>query len=212
MDVFGFPYDTTVSVAATSKDMTLAATVKTELGITDSDHDAYIALLIQEESAAAVAYCDREFARETVIESFRLENEDRCVVGLYLSRVPVASITSVVEDGVTLTAADYELAAAAGRLYRLDGAGSRSEWAKAKIVVTYAGGYVMLTTLPQDLERAVRTMVKQRWYARQRDPLVKAASLDGVMSEQYWVGGVGEDGTPAEVAAVLDRYRRIAVA
>lgn len=211
MDVFGFPYDITVTGAATSKDMTLLATVKTELGITVSTDDAWLALVIQEESAAACSYCNREFARETVIESFRLETEDRCVTGLYLSRVPVASITSVVEDGVTLTAADYELAAADGRLYRLDGAGARSAWATAKIVVTYAGGYIMLTTLPQDLERAVRTMVKHRWYARQRDPLVKAASLDGVMSEQYWVGDVTGDGAPAEVTAVLDRYRRIAV-
>ena len=211
MTAFAFPYDLAVTVAASSKDMTLLATVKTELGISGTADDAWLALVIQEESAAAVAYCDREFARETVVESFRLEAELREVGGLYLSRVPVASITSVVEDGVTLTSVDYELAAADGRLYRLDGAGARSCWAHAKIVVTYAGGYVMLTTLPQDLERAVRTMVKGRWYARQRDPLVKGASLDGVMSEQYWVGGVGENGTPAEVAAVLDRYRRIAV-
>lgn len=211
MDVFGFPYDITIDIAAASKDMTVLAAVKTELGITGTADDAWLALVIQEESAAACSYCNREFARETVTESFRLEGEDRCVTGLYLSRTPVASITSVVEDGVTLTAADYELAAADGRLYRLDGAGNRSAWARAKIAVTYAGGYIMLSTLPQDLERAVRTMVKHRWYARQRDPLVKAASLDGVMSEQYWVGDVNSDGTPAEVTAVLDRYRRIAV-
>ncbi len=211
MDVFGFPYDLAVTAAAASKDMTLLATVKTELGITASTDDAWLALVIQEESAAAVAYCNREFARETVAESFRLEGEERCVAGLYLSRVPVASIASVVEDGVTLTAADYELAAADGRLYRLDGDGNRSTWARAKIVVTYTGGYVMLTTLPQDLERAVRTLVKQRWFARTRDPLVKGASLDGVMSEQYWVGDVNTVGMPAEVTAVFDRYRRIAV-
>lgn len=211
MDVFGFPYDLAVTAAAASKDMTLLATVKTELGITGSTDDAWLALVIQEESAAAVAYCGREFARETVAESFRLEGEDRSVSGLYLSRVPVAAIASVVEDGVTLTAADYELAAADGRLYRLDGAGARSTWAKAKIVVTYTGGYVMLTTLPQDLERAVRTLVKQRWFARTRDPLVKGASLDGVMSEQYWVGDVNTVGMPAEVTAVFDKYRRIAV-
>lgn len=217
--MFLSPYKTTVSVAAASKDMTLKATVKAELGITVTTYDDLIDVMIQQASAAIVSYCNREFASETVVSLFRLDRRAtsysswRAVETLMLERVPVTSITSVDEDGTTLTADDYEVDAATGFLWRLDGDDNRSCWSATKITVTQVGGYVMLTTLPQDLERACLDLVKSRWFARARDPMVKAAEVPGVLSEQYWIGdapGTG-DGIPASIQLLLDPYRRIVI-
>lgn len=208
------PYKTTVSVAAASIDLTLLATVKTELGITDTGLDAWLATQITQASQAAATYCNRVFAQETLLDYFRLDcGADK----LLLSRIPVASITTVVEDGVTLTAADYELEASTGFLWRLDGADNRSCWAAAKIVVTFIAGYELLATLPPDIERAAIILVKQAYFAKQRDPLVKGETVEipGVETRRsdFWVGSVPGDngGIPLEAQALLDPYRIILI-
>ena len=206
------PYKTVISVPADSIDLTRVATVKADLGVTDGAHDADMQRLVTQMSQAAATYCNRVFASETVADHFRLQNEPRRVDALLLSRFPVGTVTSVVEDGVTLTAADYEVEPATGFLWRLSGE-ERSCWASAKVVVTYAGGYALLDDLPHDIERAVIVMVKQAWFARNRDPMVKSMSIDGVSSRDYWIGTVpGDNGAiPAEAEALLDFYRVIPI-
>lgn len=204
------PFATAVTTPAASKDMTLLATVKTELGITGSTDDAFFAVQIQQASAAIVTYCNREFAKETLVDTFRPE----CAVDyLSLARWPLVSITSIVEDGETLTAADYESEAATSLIYRLDGDDVRSRWAATKIVVTYEAGYVMLTSLPHDLERACIELVKRRWFARKRDPLVKSETVPDVYEVGYWVNGNGDSSSmPDDIALLINPYRRQAVA
>lgn len=212
--MFASPFKTTVTTPAASKDMTVLATVLAELGLTgtDASRDALLAALIKQASAAIVAYCRRELASETVRDDFRTETERRCIEALILDRTPVTALGTVVENGVTLGGADTELDPATGFLYRLDGQDCRIAWAHAKITVAYTGGFVMLTTLPNDLERACIDLVKHRWFARARDPLVKSVSVDGVATEGYWVGGVGEGaGLPPDVEALIAPYRRIVV-
>lgn len=205
------PYKSTVSTAAASFDLTVLATVKEELAITDTDADAKLTRLIAMSSAAVEKYCNRVFAQETLIDTFRL-NDDGAVPCLLLSRMPVSSISSVVEDGTTLTAADYELVAAKGELWRVDSDDEQQNWENAKIVVTFVAGYELLDGLPQDVERAAIELVKQGWFALSRDPLVKSEDVPGVLSTAYWVGEMGDNGAvPPHAASLLDKYRIIPI-
>jgi len=201
-----FPYKTTVSVAASSRDLTVLETVKAELKITNSDSDEDLARLISDQSAVAVTFLRRELAQETLVDSFRVW----CATSapLLLSRRPLVSITSIVEDGETLTTDDYEIEAETGFVWRLDGDDNRSCWAPCKVVVTFVAGYDLLTTLPRDIERGVLALIKRSYFSASRDPMAKAEEVEGIGRTEYWVGSVpGADGLPAETVALLAPYR-----
>jgi hypothetical protein len=199
-----------VTASAARRGLTTVAMVKRELGITGSaDHD-FLEDLILQASAAIEGWCRRVFGREAVTETFRLSAE-RAV--LHLARWPNVALASIGEDGVTLAADDWELDAATGELWRLDGADCRVAWPAAKIVVAYAAGYRLpgdpQRDLPEDLERACLETVKARWFARLRDPLIKGEQVQGVASADYWVPstGAGDPGLPPSVVGLLQRYR-----
>lgn len=196
------PYNSTVSVEAQSKNMTSIERVKRELGVTVDTHNTFIYEAITQASAEIVSYCRREFAKETVVESFRVGEP----VGiLQLSRRPIVSVSSIVESGVTLTTDDYEIDALTGWIYRLDGNDERRDWECGKIVVTAVVGWEMLTDLPSDLERICIDLVKSKWFARKRDPLVKREEVPGVLLTEYWVDtGEYVRGLPAGIAKKLD--------
>jgi hypothetical protein len=196
------PYNSTVSVEAQSKNMTSIERVKRELGVTVDTHNTFIYEAITQASAEIVSYCRREFAKETVVESFRVGEP----VGiLQLSRRPIVSVSSIVESGVTLTTDDYEIDALTGWIYRLDGNDERRGWECGKIVVTAVVGWEMLTDLPSDLERICIDLVKSKWFARKRDPLVKREEVPGVLLTEYWVDtGEYVRGLPAGIAKKLD--------
>lgn len=209
---------TTVMVAAASSDLTTLTAVKDELGISDGSQDAFLTRAIRQCSRIAANYCNRVFAQETV--------QDQCFIArepwpnqtpggsqfLQLSRWPVTSITSVVEAGITLTAVtDYVAANNIGRLTRVDSSGCPVYWPPTQIVVTYQAGYVLPgsvgATLPDDIEGAVISLVRGRYYAKGRDPSVKSEETPGVLRTDYWVGPVGSGAMPSDVQAILDDYR-----
>src|SRR4051794_895605 len=106
----------TVVTTADSYDLTSLATVKAELKIADNSQDVNLARWLSQASDAIAKHCNRVFAQETVTETFRLKcRED----GLLLARFPVTAIATVVENDMTLTASDYELASDGGVLNRL---------------------------------------------------------------------------------------------
>lgn len=189
-------------------DLVALATVKAELGIEDSQSDAVLERHIDVATARIGRYCARtHFASATAVETLRLVRVQSGA--LWLRHWPVASIASVVEDGVALAAGDYELED--GRqLWRLDGADNRSCWPAAKIVVTYAGGYTLPSGCPADLAQQCIDLVKLLWNARDRDPAVKGESADGIGSVEYWVGATGSDALPPEIARGLFNYRNFA--
>lgn len=200
-----------VTTAATVTKLTTRDRVKSELGITDDATDALIDAKIDEASSAIGAYLCLVPSRETVTETFRPDGE--APEHLLLNRTPVASITSAAEDGTTVDSDEYEVDAKVGALYRLDASGYRSIWIAAKsIVVIYAGGWLLPSqsgrNLPEAIEAGAIALVRSFWMSRRRDPLVKATEIPGVMSQQYWVGGVGADGLPPDVVAMIAPFRR----
>jgi len=206
------PYKTTISEAADSIDLTTLATVKSELGITNGASDTELARLITQASQTIATYCNRVFAKEIVVDHFRLQNECRSTDKLMLSRFPVGAISSVVEDGDALTADDYEVDQKTGFLWRLS-SDEHTAWAQAKVLVTYAGGYELLDELPTDIERAAIVLVKQAWFGKSRDPMVKGEEVPGVLRTDYWVGATpGDNGAlPAEVEGLIGPYRIISI-
>ena len=213
----------TVTVAAATRALTTAASLRAELGVSDSTlPDARAGNLIARASKAAESYCGRVFARETLSQVFRWSAAWSCRPYeqrkmLALARYPVSSISSVTEDGTALTAADYEADAETGRLYRLS-SDARVAWCAQKTTVVYVAGYVLpgdsgTRTLPEGIEAAAIKLAATLYHGASRDPSIKGESADGIGSVDYWVGSVpGAAGElPPDVTALLDPWRTVIV-
>jgi hypothetical protein len=199
----------TVTTPASSYDLTALATVKTELGIADNTENDKLRTWITQASIIAASYCRRVFARETLTETFRpARNCSSHGEFLILQRRPIASITSVTVDDVAVDAAEYETDANPGLLYRLDSSGYRSCWYSAKsIIVVYIAGYILLDTLPQDIERAVIMMVKDMRSDSGREQDLIQEDIPGVISRRWWSAGEATRQLPLEISGLLDPYR-----
>lgn len=216
-----------------ASDLTLPATVATELGGDVVSGDARLPRLISVASGAILRHLGRPQLHYSAAyaESLPGHGRPRLVLGL----TPVLDVASVVVDGVTLSADDYELEDAdAGLLFRLAGwpwtgvyrgglppqldrdAGSE----RAAIVVTYEGGWVSpaqaatvgwagpARSLPYDLEEACVQTVVGLYRRGGLDPNVASEAL-GDYSVSYRapnaiVGvGVGVGGIIPDSAVVM---------
>ncbi len=211
----------TVATPTTTKALVSLARVKRELGITTTGDDDVLADKIAEASAAIVAHCRvaadqrgrRTFAEEGCSATFdagEMTPIDREIAPLILPwRIPITSIASIVENGVALAPADYQLEPMAALIWRVSG-GTRSNWATSSVIVTYTAGWDLTgTELPSDIAGAALALVKASWFGRLRDPLIKSEDVPGVGSTQWWVGSTGGDAgsLPKEVVDSLAPYR-----
>jgi hypothetical protein len=99
-----------------SADLTLVslADVKTYLNITSTSADEELRQFILEATDIAERLTSRQLRRKTYTEAYSVSGPN-----FSLKQQPVVSVTSVTEDGVTLTAGtDYVLDQALGLLYR----------------------------------------------------------------------------------------------
>lgn len=199
----------TIVTPATVTALTDLTAVKLELGISGTAEDAYLQAQIANASAAAMAWCARVFAREVVSEVWRPE---LALEVLSLSRYPVATISSVVEDGTTLASTDYELDAEAGMLWRLS-SDERTAWRARKITVAYTGGFLLPgqtnRSLPADIERAAVLMVAAAYNARGRDPMLRSEGAQGIGQVSYLDPRAGMEAMPPQAAALLGPYRSL---
>lgn len=196
--------------------LTTLTRVKAELDITNSTNDALIEQKIEDASSRIQAYLGFALVRETVSETFRAEGYE-CVDKLILNRAPVVTVTSVTVDDVALTSSEYEKDEKAGLLHRLDTSGYPMPWEFCKsVVVAYSGGFIMPGESNETLEPAIEAgavaLVRALYFARRRDPLVKSVDIPGVISEQYWIGSMGDVGSlPPDVEAMIAPFRRVRV-
>lgn len=144
--------------------------------------------------------------QETLTERLR----DVCRDVIILSRRHDVEITSVVADGTTLSASDYEVEPESGLLYRLSGE-SRVGWYATLVTIVYKAGFV---DVPSDLAGAASDLMRLRLSEGDRDPLVKGETIEipdvETRRTDYWVGGMpgsGSDGpVPATILGKLSRY------
>lgn len=200
----------TVTTAPSVTSLTTLQRVKDELGIADGASDAILNTKIAEASSDIEAHLGRTLSRATLTQTFWGEG---CAECLLLGRVPVASITSVTVDDVLVDADEYRLDSETGALYRLDSSGYPDGWDWCKsVVVVFAAGYLLPgetgRNLPPAIEAGAVSLVQSFWSNRGRDPLVKSMEIPGVISEQYWIGAVGEAGSlPPDVWSKIAAYR-----
>jgi len=198
----------TILTPASSRALTTLVTVKDEIDITDDAADARLLRWIDEASERIETYLGRVLAAETVRETFRLTGAPGC---LRLTRRPMTTIASIDVDGVTLARDQYEVDATAGLLYAISGE-QRARWFACTVTVTYTAGYASVEVLPRPIETACLGLVRHRWAARDRDPMLRSLAIPGVATEQYWVGATGDQGDmPPEIAALLDPFRTVTV-
>lgn len=202
---------TTVVEAATDRKLVSVVDVKTELNITTNTDDEWLGKVIDRASAAASQYCNRVFQVERVRDDFWPQRDGYPwiipggLAPLQLSRWPVTEVYEVVENAVTLTdVTDYRRRDAEGQLLRLDSTAYPKKWPAFAISAEYSAGYA---TIPPDIQDAVIRMVKNRWFLRKRDPLLKQEDVPGVYSASYWVSTGGEGAMTPDVADLLDNYR-----
>lgn len=202
----------TVTSSSNTYDLTVLKTVKLELGIADKSKDEIIGIWIRQASGAIASYCNRVFAKETLQEEFWPERNHTVpgnLSALQLTRWPVVSVTSVVENAVTLVdGTDFRIDYQTGQLTRLGSSGYPCSWHAWPIVVVYVAGYDLLQTLPVDIERAAISLVKKLYFSAKRDPSLRAQEIDGVISNTYWIASGAEAGMlPPDVTDMLDSYR-----
>lgn len=214
----------TVTTAATSRLLTSLAAVKQSLGITDTEQDTLINALIGRVSDEIVSYLNvktpddgavQTIGRETYVETIRNQPSE---YGLFLSRRPLSSVTSLVEDTVTLTeGTHFQVNAGTGMLDRLS-SDSITTWSFDKLVVTYVAGYLLPddenSNLPADIEEAAIYTVSSRMSDLDTgagDREIRSESLDGVFSASYETTGAkrysAHQGLPQRAVALLAKYR-----
>lgn len=227
---------TLVTPPATSALTTLEA-VKLKMRKSETADDPFFAAAIVQQSAVIARYCNRVFGRATWQDEFRPqrgiggEGVRAAVNPLVLTRVPLVSVTSVVETiagtATTLVAGtDYEIDAGsllpgdegASRLFRLNDNGNPRTWPAAQITVVYVAGYALpedaSPNLPPELQLAADRLVVMEYHGAGRDPMLRSEGEPGLGQRQYWVGPTpGQTGSlPPEVQSLVDRYRQPVVA
>lgn len=178
--------------------LTSRANVKTAMGITNTASDARIDMIIPHASALIVGGCalatDKSgsiasFGSETLRATFRERGLDRGEALTLPWRVPVSSITSIVEDGATLAGTDYEMfGTKPGRLRRLS-SGVPTSWSSAAIVVTFVAGWSLPSGVPPDMEAAAIEQVKAMVFGAGRDPAIRSENVPDVAAVSYSVPG-----------------------
>ncbi|MGE0722818.1 MAG: hypothetical protein AB7O45_00510 [Alphaproteobacteria bacterium] len=193
-----------VTVAATYRPLVTLQALHDRLGITAATNDPEMIRLVRARSDAIAAWCGlaadqtggRTFAVETMTATWLSADCARSTRLLLPWRVPLISITSIVEDGVTLDADDYRTVPMGAMLERI---GSDGEtpclWSSAPIVVTYTAGWTAAnidgTDMPADLQDACLQECTTRWRARGRDPGLRSETVPDLHA---WVQGYGQDG------------------
>lgn len=189
---------------ANARKLVALADVRETLTIkaTDTAQDPWLEKVIARASTQAENYCDRVFAvqtyRDTFVSAFGAIGEP-----LRLSAVPVliepAATISI--DGTGLSVADVNLDPR-GLIYR---ASDPLRWFGASIVAEYNAGF---ETIPPDVQQAVIELVVMEFRGRGRDPMLRGRESPGLGREEFWVGAPPGGTLPADVAGLLNPYRR----
>jgi hypothetical protein len=191
-----------LSPAATG-DLTTLATAKRELGVTDAAQDARTADLIREASDLVAQWCNRGgFGRETLRQT---ERPTTPVDILVLQRDLGVTITALTEDGVELTAGEYERGGVL--LHRLR-EGVRVPWAARTVLIEYLAGFVLPDEAPPALERACLDLLAGLWHGQGRDPAVRNETTEGVGAVGYFEPRGDTPSLAPDRLAALERYRR----
>ena len=167
------------------------------LEIEDNARDGVLNALIQSVSAAAEVFTGR-FIINRVIDG-ELHFFEHAAHTLQLNFYPVKQITKIVQNGEEVDAAQVKADNESGILSR------RYDAFYGAVLVSYEAGLAADTaSVPQDIKLACAQWIKYFLYS---GAAVKSESL-GDYSVSY---AELAEGMPAEVSAILEKYKRYAV-
>ena len=171
----------------------------------DTANDAWYTKVIARSSLAAERYCNRIFAKQGYLDTFRGSATGMADEPLVLSMAPVDPETLVVTlDGAVMAAAGYALQPLPSHLWRV---GDATAWINSTgLTVAYTAGF---DPIPADVQQAVLDLATMENAGRGRDPMLRATESPGLGRQEYWVGGVpGSSLLPQDIASLLNPYRR----
>lgn len=131
------------------------ANFKTYAGISGTTYDTFLTEQITVISDAIEGYCNRVFAQTVWKQTYYSKDYKRPVGDLTLWQFPVASVTSIIQDGTTIDSATYRIHKPTGIVTRDDGFlyGEVTE-------VIYTAGFA---TMPSPVTNAVYELVNERY-------------------------------------------------
>lgn len=199
----------TVTSAASDTSLLTIEELRAAAGVTGSAEDARLQTLGRQVSLSIAAQCGvaadginpATLLSETCSEVFRLRDKS---ASIRLSRRPVTTIASVVENDETLAADGYELDKASGLLRRLCD-DSPSNWPCGKITIAYTAGHA---TAPADLKLAASKLVTALYAETARDPSLKRERVDGVSELEYWVAPSDDPLLSQEIRDLIAPYKQ----
>lgn len=203
-----------VTVAATSLQLLTDQEMRVAAGLASNDgsKDATLQALGLKVADRIARYCGvtadamqtPTLLEETCVETLRDPPQDTEIL---LSRRFV-TVTSIVQDGVTLDAADYVVNRSSGGIMRLVG-DAPSLWSSNKIVVTYKAGFV---TAPPALKGAADQLFRVSLSSDDRDPLLKSVEIPDVGRREFWVSGAESHDIPRNVQDMLGPFMNVVFA
>ena len=174
-------------------------------GITNTTDDTRLNVIVPSVSNLVKTYCGRSFIdyySSDKVQEFSIKWPQNVV---FLSEIPLVSITSVEEyknqseqaDYQTLTSTQYEYDTNLDAVYRIEG-GARKDFPMGinSVKVTYKGGY---SSLPEDLKLAVIDLIT--YYLKEEHKPEKNHSSFTIRNNN------AEPDFPDHIKRVLDLYR-----
>lgn len=197
----------TVTTPAEDRTLITEAEARQAINVSAGQDDKVLALR-QGVSAAIVTHCavwsagavPATLRYEVFSQQIRL---DYPVEQIRLVRRPVASIESVIEDGVTLQTSDYELDASTGLLRRLCN-DYPAWWSASKIVVAYSAGWA---AVPDNLRTAAMKLATALWSEAGRASNLKREEIPDLIMREYWVGPSDDPLLNREIEDLLAEYK-----
>ncbi|WP_018265547.1 hypothetical protein [Methylosinus sp. LW4] len=209
----------TVQTPAADLNLLTIEQLRAAAGVSDGSKDTALKALGARVSSAITAACrvaddginPPTLRKETILETFRrpsywakgswpFADSEMQRHSLILARRPAVSVASVIVDGTTLDATQYELHAADGILVRLSG-DQPTAWLNWKIIVTYDAGFA---TVRDDLALVASQLAQILWWQDGRDPNQKVDYVDGVGRSEWFANPHLGDLVPASLIGALD--------
>lgn len=215
--------ETEVAAAAGSpRRLTTKEKVKALLGVSVDDDDTLLDQLIDQVSDDVARYCNLAadtagafptFGAETLRATWYPLGDERDDI-LLLPWRPSVVPSTVVENGVTLTAGTDYRPLTGGRLQRVCN-DLPIVWERCyKVVVTFTCGWSLPNGVPAGVEARIIDQVKLAYQGRKRDNAIRSESFPNIYQASYAVAGgdsIGRSGLLVALESVLEPYGRVAL-
>jgi len=129
--------------------------IKTYLGITTTDDDAFLRSQLELISKTVEGYCGRKFELKEYIQTFYGDDFKGAVKELPMFHYPLVSITTIEENEVPVT--EYRVQKPLGIIVRKDGL---IHSGNSELVVQYVAGF---ECIPTPITSTVKSLVEERY-------------------------------------------------